>query len=189
MKSAIIKLLILGATSLFFACSSPIKHVIVSPEISIVNSNLYQNKQAQLSFSGLRRSNHIVQILRSNQAAELYSPQQSLVSTVESSLTSALKANGLNVQSLATNQIEVIIDSAMVSVHQELLKYTANNEMNVRVVVNNSQGTLTKAFRITGKSNGPFKADLAVLERDFNQQLATLLTQIVQNDELQSFIQ
>ena len=60
--------------------------------------------------------------------------------------------------------------------------------MDFRVVINNGSGTLTKSFKITGKSNGPLKADIAVLERDFNQQLAKLLTQIVQNQEIQKFI-
>jgi len=189
MKSIIIKLLILSSTTLLLACSTPIKHVIVSPELNIANSNAFQQKQAQLRFSDLRQTSHIVQVLRIGEAAELYSPQQAIVNVVETSLTSALKANGLQIQTLAANQVEVIIDNALISVQQEMLKYSANNQMNFRVVINNAQGSLTKSFKITGTSNGPFKADIAVLERDFNQQLAKLLTQIVENEELQQFIQ
>lgn len=189
MKSGIIKLLLLSSTTLFLACSTPLKQVIVSPELSITSSNVFQQKQAQLSFSDLRTTSHIVQILRIGEAAQLYSPQQSIVSIVEASLTSALKANGLQIQPLAANQVEVIIDNALISVHQDMLKYGASNQMNIRVVIKNSQGTLTKSFKVSGTNNGPLKADLAVLERDFNQQLASLLTQIVQSEELQQFIQ
>lgn len=189
MKSSIIKLLLLSSTTLFLlACSSPVTHVIVSPELSNVKSNVYQDKQVQLRFTDLRSSNHIVQVLRLDEPAQLYSAQEPIVSIVEKSLTSALKANGLQVTPLAANQVEVIIDNALVNVQQELLKYSANNQMDFRVVINNGNGTLTKSFKITGKSNGPLKADIAVLERDFNQQLAKLLTQIVQNQEIQKFI-
>ena len=189
MKSNIIKLLTLSCTILLLACSSPIKQVIVSPELNIASSNVFQQKQAQLRISDLRPVNHIVQVMRIDEAAQLYSPQQAIASVVETSLTSALKANGLNIQPLAANQIEVFIDSALVTVHQDLLKYGVNNQINFRVVINNAQGTLTKSFKVSGTSSGPLKVDLAVLERDFNQQLAKLLTQIVQNEELQQFIQ
>ncbi len=189
MKSVIAKYLLIISTALLLACSAPLKHVIVSPELNLGSSNAYQQKQVQISFSDLRRSNHIVQILRIDQAAELYSPQQPIVNVVEKTLTSALKAHGLEIQPLAVNQVEVIIDSALINVQQELLKYVASNEIDIRVVINNGKSTLTKSFKITGKSNGPFSADIAVLERDFNQQLAKLLSQIVQSEELQAFIQ
>lgn len=189
MKSIIIKLLALNATVLLFACSAPVTHVIVSPELHLANSNVFQQKQVQLRVEDLRPLNHIVQISRIDEAAQLYSAQQPITEVINSTLTSALKASGLQIQPQAANQVEIIIDNALVSVQQGLLKYSANNQMEVRVVINNSVGSLTKVFKITGKSNGPLKADLAVLERDFNQQLAKLLRQIVQNEELQQFIQ
>jgi uncharacterized lipoprotein len=189
MKSIINKLLILSSTVLVFACSVPVKHVIVSPELNMTSSNAFQQKQVNLRFQDLRPLNHIVQISRLDQAAELYSPQLPLIEVVERELTSALKANGLQIQPLAANQVDVIIDSALVSVQQELLKYSANNLIDFRVVITSGQGTLTKSFKISGNSNGPLKADLPVLERDFNQQLAKLLSQIVQSEELQQFIQ
>ncbi|MBA6292876.1 hypothetical protein H4J58_04920 [Colwellia sp. MB3u-70] len=189
MKSSVIKVLLLSATSLLFACSAPIKQVIVSPEINVGSSNAFQQKQVQLRFSDLRRSNHVVQILRAGEATQLYSPQQRIVDIVSTALTPALIANGLKIQPLAVNQMDVIIDNALVSVQQQMLKYSASNQMIFRVVVNNGKNTLTKTFKITGTSNGPLKADLAVLERDFNQQLTELLSQIVQSEELQQFIQ
>jgi len=189
MKLSIIKLLVLSATSLLLACSTPIKQVIVSPEINVGSSDAFQQKQVQLRFSDLRRSNHIVQILRADEATQLYSPQQRIVDIVSAALTPALIANGLQIQPLAVNQVDVIIDNALVSVQQQMLKYSANHQMSFRVVVNNGKNTLTKTFKITGTSNGPLKADLAVLERDFNQQLTKLLSQIVQSEELQQFIQ
>jgi len=189
MKSFIIKLLVLSSSTLLLACSTPIKHVIVSPELHLGSSNAFQQKKVQLRVSDLRQASHIVQILRIGEAAQLYSPQQAIVDVVEQSLTSAFKANGLHIKPMAANQVEVIIDNALVSVQQEMVKYSANNQMNFRVVIDNAQGSLTKSFKITGTSNGTFKADIAVLERDFNQQLAKLLTQIVENEELQQFIQ
>ena len=188
MQSLILKGFIITLTTLLFACSSGVKHVIVNPELLTSSSNAYQQKQAQISFTDLRRANHIVQILRANAAAELYSPQQPLIDIIKTSLSAGLKKNGLQLQPLAANQIEVIVDNALISVQQELVKYQAHNAISVRVIANNGQKTLTKTFKISGNSNGPFSADIAVLERDFNQQLAKLLTQITNNKELQAFL-
>ena len=188
MNSKLTQILLIALTTLLIACSSPIKHVIVNPELLITNNNAFQQKQAQISFTDLRRTSHIVQILRDNEAAELYSPQQPLVDIVNASLSTGLKKNGLQLQPMAANQLDVIIDSALISVQQELVKYKAHNQIQIRVIAKSGQSTLTKTFKISGNSNGPFKADIAVLERDFNQQLAKLLTQITQNQELQSFV-
>ncbi|MGB1263787.1 MAG: YajG family lipoprotein [Cognaticolwellia sp.] len=188
MKSMIAKFLLVSSTSLLLACSSPISEVIVSPELNIASSNFYQQKQAKLRFSDLRTSNHIVQILRIGKATKTYPAQEPIINLVEASLTSAFQDSGLRVQPLAANQIHLIIDNALVSVQQELTKYSASNHMNFRVVINNGENTLTKSFKMSGNSIGPLTADIAVLERDFNQQLAKLLTQIVQSKEVQQFL-
>lgn len=188
MQSTLLTLFFITSVTLLTACSTPIKHVIVNPELRMTNSTVYQQKQAQISFTDLRKANHIVQVLRTNEAAELYSPQQPLVDTIKASLTASFKANALQLKPLATNKIDVIIDNALINVQQELVKYTANNEIILRVIAKSGQQTLTKTFKISGNSHGPFNADIAVLERDFNQQLGKLLTQITQNKELQLFI-
>ncbi|SEK66095.1 uncharacterized lipoprotein [Colwellia chukchiensis] len=188
MKSVILKLLILSTTVTLLACSTPIQQVIVSPELQLANSNVFQRQPVQLSVQDLRTSNHIVQISRPDKAAQLYSAQQPIAEVINASLSTAFKANGMQIQAQANTQLDVIIDSAIIKVDQAMLKYNASNQMILRVVISNHKGNLTKTFKITGNSNGPLTADLAVLERDFNQQLAKLLTQIVQNQELQQFI-
>jgi uncharacterized lipoprotein len=188
MQSTLLKLILLTSITLLFACSAKVKHIIVTPELSVISNNVYQQKQAQINFTDLRRSNRIVQVLRIDEAAELYSTQKPLVDIIKTSLSAGFKSSGLQLQPLASNKIEVFIDNALISVQQELLKYIANNEIVIRVVVKNGQKTLTKTFKISGKSNGPFNADIAVLERDFNQQLTKLLMQITQNEELRAFI-
>jgi uncharacterized lipoprotein len=188
MQSTLLKLFLITSTTLLFACSTQVKHVIVNPELSTVSNNAFQQKQAQISFTDLRRTNHIVQILRADEAAELYSPQEPLIDIIKTSLSAGFKTSGLQLQPLAASKIEVVVDNALISVQQELVKYTASNEITLRVITKNGQKTLTKTFKISGKSNGPFSADIAVLERDFNQQLAKLLTQVTQNKELHAFI-
>ena len=69
-----------------------------------------------------------------------------------------------------------------------MMKYQVNNELVIHVKVNNGEQTLSNTFKVRGTSEGPLSADIAVLERDFNQQLTKLLTQIISNVEIRNFI-
>lgn len=172
---------------ILLGCGSTIKHIIIAPELLTKSTNTYQQKQALLTFTDLRTLNHIAQIQRPNEeVAQLYSAQEALLPIVENTLTDAFKKNGLQIAPLAINQINVIIDKALINVQQDLVKYKATNSISLRIVIKNGESTLTKNFNINGNSNGPFNADIAVLERDFNQQLSKVLQQIVQNEEIQN---
>lgn len=171
------------------ACSNNVHHIIVSPEVMQTTSNHYQGKQANITFSDLRTISHIVQIKRPDtEVAQLYSAQNPLLPIIKTTLTAAFEKNALQVAPLASNQIDVIVEKALINVEQTLVKYQATNTLAIRVVVNNGKETLTKNFMTNGKSKGPFSADLAVLERDFNQQLSQLLLQIVENPDIKNAI-
>jgi uncharacterized lipoprotein len=177
---------------LLTACANKPTHVVVAPDLSITNSassqSAYLNKQASITITDLRSAQHVVQILRKDEAAEVYSSQQPLNKIIERTLSAEFKKQGLNIVPQANNAIEVIIDNGLISVQQEMLKYQVNNELVIRVKINNGTQTLSNTFKVRGTSEGPLNADIAVLERDFNQQLAKLLTQLISNVEIKHFI-
>jgi uncharacterized lipoprotein len=175
------------------ACNSTPSHIIIAPQLMNTTSIIYSNKQLNFSVVDNRIANHVVQILKANQAAQLFSSQDNLQKTIHTTLSQVLKKQGLVLTDLAIdkndiNKLTIYIDNALISVQQDTLKYKANNKITLRVVVTNQAQTLTKNFTTRGNSNGPLTADLAVLERDFNQQLSQLLTQILNNAELATAI-
>jgi uncharacterized lipoprotein len=177
---------------LLTACANKPTHVVIAPDLSITNSasnqSNYQNKQASLTVTDMRTVQHVVQILRKDEAAEVYSSQQPLNQIIEQTLTAEFKKQGLEINAQAGNIIEIIIDNGLISVQQEMIKYKVNNELVIRVTVNNGAQTLSNTFKVRGTSEGPLKADIAVLERDFSQQLTQLLSQVITNSEIQRFI-
>ena len=186
-KQAAITLLVLLS-----ACANKPTHVVIAPDLSIINSSSsqteYQNKQARITVTDIRSAQHVVQILRKDEAAEIYSSQQPLSNVIEQTLISEFKKQGLAINAQANNAIEVIIENSLISVQQEMVKYQVNNELMIHVKVNNGEQTLSNTFKVRGTSEGPLSADIAVLERDFNQQLTKLLTQIISNVEIRNFI-
>jgi uncharacterized lipoprotein len=189
------KIKTLAATTLLLvltACANKPTYVVITPDLSINNGassqSAYQNKQASLTVTDLRSAQHVVQVLRKDEAAEVYSSQQPLNRIVEEALAAEFKKQGLDINAQAGNAIEIIIDNGLSSVQQEMMKYQVNNELVIRVTVNNGSQTLSNTFKVRGTSEGPLGADIAVLERDFSQQLTQLLSQVINNIEIQRFI-
>jgi uncharacterized lipoprotein len=189
------KLKTLATTTLLVlltACANKPTHVVIAPDLSITNNpsnqTEYQNKQASITVSDIRSAQHVVQILRKDEAAEIYSSQQPLSNIIKQTLISEFKKQGLAINAQAGNAIEIIIENSLISVQQEMMKYQVNNELVIHVKVNNGEQTLSNTFKVRGTSEGPLSADIAVLERDFNQQLTKLLTQIISNVEIRNFI-
>ena len=66
--------------------------------------------------------------------------------------------------------------------------FKSENKLAIHFIVKNKDKRLTKTFNSKGKSNGAFKADIAVLETDFTQQLTELLTKALANTEIQEVL-
>ncbi len=148
---------------------------------------IYDQVAASLTVTDLRTSNHVIQILKAGKAADLYSPSAPVSQVFEHALTQVFNQQGMSTNGGAIN-IEVLIDKAIVSVQQQTLKYQANSDIQLRVVVSNGEQTLTNTVKSKGNSNGPLSADIAVLERDLNQQLAKVVNDITQNPKMIALI-
>ncbi len=170
------------------ACTNTPSHLIVAPDIHTTQGLHYSDKQTQLDVVDMRTANHIVQILREGEAATLISAQVRLEEIIKQTLTKQWQKQGLKVSSLATNTIKIAIEKAVISVSQQTMNYQSQTEIILKVTVNNGLQTLTSTFKNRGNSKGPLKADIAVLERNFNQRLSSLLTQVLANKKINTFI-
>jgi uncharacterized lipoprotein len=169
-------------------CASAPSHLIIAPEIMSTSVSQHANQQASLNVVDMRTAIHVVQILREGEAATLFSAQKRLEDIIKSSLSKHWKQQGLAIQATAINSINIAIEKAVISVTQETLSYEVQTEIVLKVSINNGIQTLTSTFNNRGNSKGPFKADIAVLERNFNQRLANLLQQILANDKINNFL-
>lgn len=170
------------------ACSSTPSHLIVAPDVTVPSHSVYNNKQAQLTVTDMRTSNHIVQILKEGEAATILSSQERLESIINKNLSNNWQKQGLSITALASTAINIDIEKAIISVEQETMKYRTQSEIIIKITIDNGQQTLTNTFKNRGNSEGALKADIAVLERDFNQNLNTLLLSILNIKDIKAFL-
>lgn len=185
---------LLSITALIFTfflsgCASNPSHLIIAPEITSSSVNQHLGKQTTLNVIDMRTANHIVQILRKDKAATIFSAQQRLEDIINKNLSKHWQQQGLTIQPNAVNTINISIEKAMISVEQATMSYQVQTEIVLKVMINNGKQTLTSTFRNTGSSKGPFQADVAVFERNFNQRLANLLQEILANEKINNFLQ
>jgi uncharacterized lipoprotein len=170
------------------ACTHQPSHLIVAPQLSLSKHESYQGHQAQLQVSDMRIADHIIEIIEPDKARQIYSSQTRLDTILQKQLAAQYVRQGLSLRLGAENNIALYIDQAKVKVAQQTFKYQVKSEIVMRVIVTNKKQTLTKTFRQSGTSEGPLQADIAVLERDFNQNLSQLLQQILTNSDLQDIL-
>lgn len=173
---------------LLSACSSSVKHLVIAPYILTASNTQLSAQSINISTSDLRTAQHMLQIIREDQAAQLITSQSSLAEIVDKSLTAAFKKSGAQVTPAGNNVLNIVINKALINVNQSMMKYNANNIIELSISVDNGEQTLTKSYRSSGKSEGPLQADIAVLERDFNQQLSKVITNIVNDPQLIEFM-
>lgn len=183
-KTSLWVLFLLPVGLMLNGCATNPHKVIIAPELATTSTIFHRNKQAQLKVADMRTASHIVQIKREGKASTLISAQEKLEDTIEKTLKEHWQAQHLVIMDSALNKIHVTIEKAIISVEQSLLKYSVQTEIVVKVTVNNGSVTLTNTFTNRGNSEGPLKADVAVLERQFNQGLANLLQQILTSTKI-----
>lgn len=191
LKKILLPILVSFFILLLNGCANSKQKLIIAPQVTEKFSNLYAQISVNLKTSDTRASAHIVQILRKDKAAELINSAIPISIIVEKSISNIFKQQGLKITNTNIGNkinITIFIDTALISVEQDLMKYQVNNTISLRLQTVKANNTLTKNFNSHGKSNGPLNADLAVLERDFNQQLAKLIQQIAADTEIQTFI-
>lgn len=170
------------------ACANMPSHLIVAPDLVDAPRISPINKQAKLNVTDMRTAKHIVQILREGEAATLLSAQESLETTIKNALQQHWPKQGVTINNNSINELTITIDKAVISVTQETMRYKVQTEIVLIVSVKNGSETLTSTFNNRGNSEGPLQADIAVLERNFNQRLTSLLQQILVNEKINNFI-
>lgn len=169
-------------------CANIPNNVIVSPDNIITPAIFHNNKQAQLEVIDMRTSNHVIQIMREGEASTLVSAKERLEDTIKRNLSLHWEKQGLVLNDIGINTINVAIEKAVISVTQEMMTYKVQTEIILKVTINNGSQTLSNTFSNRGNSNGPLQADVAVLERNFNQRLTKLLQQILANKKISGFL-
>lgn len=189
MKKLFIRIISILIIVTVTGCSSS-QPLILSPEIQSNNTNniRYIGKSSTLVVNDIRPDKSIIAVMNNGKITKKIASQLPLSSIIHQNLSTEYTQQGLKIQSIAEQKINIDIEQATIHVQQGLFNYTSNRNIVLKVTMSKNANSISKTYSLKGTNEGPLKADLAVLGRDFNHGLGKLLTQIINDPELQQAI-
>lgn len=184
MKYTIVLLLIIICSG----CSSTAPSHFTVDTTSQLPANILTNHAVNINVTDLRVRQDILQL--ENDGKFTYIPSQVPTTTfIKQGLTASFNQQlGRNYQSNSNNSIHVNVEKMAVKLNQETFAYDTKSLIVLAVTINNGNKTLNKTFKRQGTSHGPLKADIAVLEQNFNQLLTLLFNDISKDSQVIDYL-
>ncbi|WNC67606.1 YajG family lipoprotein [Thalassotalea nanhaiensis] len=173
---------------LIAGCASEPTAITLNPTVTNDTGKVYKNLSAKISVNDLRSTAHIVELLSAEDPSTLIGTTSSLREVLVSKFSTELTSQGLNVADSSDLKVEFNVERARTYVNQDVLDYRANTIIKLKVKVENPAQTLSKTFTLRATTRGALTADIDELQRDFNIQLAKLILQVLEDQQLQEFI-
>ncbi|NMP17890.1 YajG family lipoprotein [Thalassotalea sp. Y01] len=170
------------------ACAQDPNTISLNPKVNAHANKVYDDLNAKISVYDLRSTAHIVEVLSADRPSTLISSADSLKDVLNSEFSDQLALQGLKLNNGSDLQVQFQVERARTYVNQDVLDYRANTIIKLRVKVENPAQTLSKTFTLRATTRGALSADIDELQKDFNVQLAKLIIQVVEDEQLQQFI-
>ncbi|WP_371378295.1 YajG family lipoprotein [Thalassotalea aquiviva] len=180
---------VISIALLLAACASEPETITLKPQLTNKPMQVYSTKPASLSVYDNRAQSHIVEIITSQENSSVINTDVPLSSVLDQQFSQEMANQGLVFShENADLSINFQVKRARTYVNQDVLDYRANTIIKLNVIVENPAQTLSKTFTLRATNRGPLKANVDKLQKDFNLQLSKLIVQVLEDEQLQSFI-
>lgn len=168
------------------ACQSLPERIIIAPNYTAA-AQLSIANNIDLSVQDNRETHTTLRILKKDDVTKVAS--NDLEHSLNSALSKALKTNGVNINASSQNQMTLHIHQLEVIVKQQTLKYRSEGIIELEVKLNKGKRSFNKYYNGSQNSEGPLIFDKAKVEGQLNTLLEQMISRIVNDVELQEFLQ
>ncbi len=186
MKTRLLSAAVITA-ALLSGCAAQPDHLLLSPIVT-TQANLPATN-LQVEVEDHRVGNYLVKINENDDRHRLIAPAEKLTVTLKRGLLEAFNQQGARTGGHADVVVTVVIEQMLTSVEQSVLKYDAVSEAQVTAIIQAADTTLRKPFSAKRSRSEPLKPAMATLESDLNQLMEILIRTIVDDEEVNQFLQ
>lgn len=181
-------LILIAATSLLAACATAPTHVALSPAMPKVTQ---QTSMSSLALQTLdnRRTPFALRFNSDSSKMKTYNPSESPSIQLDQVFRQGFAQAGYQIDPGATNNVELQLTELLTDVTENTFGYEANTKIVIDVIAKNSSQTLNKQYSAKGLLKGPLSPDFATLELDINKLLGEISGSIINDPELNQFLQ
>ncbi|MDB2386475.1 YajG family lipoprotein [Shewanella sp.] len=182
--------LIIAATFSLIGCASQAPtHIALNPEVPSITSQTSTEQAIAINTVDMRSANFIVRFNHGDKAARLVSPSEAPRRQIEQVLKEGFTQAGYRINPSASTHLQFQLETLLTDVDETTFGFEANTQVVINVIASHRQQSLTKRYRIKGLLKGPFSADFASLELEMNKLLGELTHTIINDPELNQFVQ
>ncbi|MCG9697381.1 YajG family lipoprotein [Shewanella sp. Isolate11] len=184
----IIPLLISAVVLCGCATQTP-THMALNPQTPAITTLAAQATPIAIEMIDTRPANFVARFDQGSDAAKLVSPSEAPRQQLDQVFRQGFTKAGYVIDPSSPQHIQIQLEKLLTDVKDAALSYEAKNEIIINVIASNKVRTFTKRYTGHNQVSGPFNSDFATLELAMNNLLNDLTSKIINDPELNQFIQ
>ena len=182
-------LLITTAITLCGCATQTPSHIALEPQVPQVQHQTHSLQNLAIETIDTRSANFIVRFNNEGDAAKLVSPSEAPRRQIDAVFRKGFTQAGYQIDPSAVQHVQFQLEQLLTDVNESTFGFEAKSNIIINVIAKNSTQELTKRYTARGTLSGPFSADFATLELEINKLLGQLSGDIINDPELNQFIQ
>lgn len=183
-------LLTLTLPLLFAGCANQTPtHMAFSPQVPNVTPQTNQPVPISLETIDTRTVNYVARFIEEGEKTRLVEPSEAPKLQLDDVFRSGFAQTGYQIDPSATHSVQIQLAELQMDVTKKTFGYEAKHNVLIAVQAKNSTQELVKRYKAKGTLNGPLSPDFATLELDMNKLLGQLTSDILNDPELNQFLQ
>lgn len=181
-------LLLLAALMLGGCATHWPETAMLNPQVIPSNQQYYSGNRITMEGVDKREAAYVFSIKKKEKAAVLVNSEQPLNNLLAEKLAEGLRSQGLEVGNSGTTNLTLAISTAAVTVEEKTFTYVTKSKVSLQVIADFQGNKLTKQFNMSSSKEEPGEPSMADLESTLNQQLGSLLQQIMADEALRGYL-
>lgn len=161
---------------------------LLNPQVIPSNQQYYSGNRITMEGVDKREAAYVFSIKKKEKAPVLVNSSQPLNSLLAEKLAEGLRSQGLEVGNSGTTNLTLAISTAAVTVEEKTFTYVTKSRVSLQVIADFQGSKLTKQFNMSSSKESPGEPSMADLESTLNQQLGSVLQQIMADEALRGYL-
>ncbi len=161
----------------------------LNPQVPVITTQVPQDTPIAIEMLDTRSANFVARFNQGNDAAKLVSPSETPRQQLDQVFRQGFTKAGYVIDPSSPQHIQIQLEKLLTDVKDSALSYEAENNIVINVIASNKVKTFTKRYSGQNKVSGPFSSNFATLELAMNTLLNELTSKIINDPELNQFIQ
>ncbi len=183
-------LLTLTFPLLFAGCASQNPtHMAFSPQVPNIRQQTAQLVPIALETVDTRTVDYVARFIEEGTKTRLVGPSEPPKLLLDEVFRAGFAQAGYQIDPSATNSVQIQLEELQMDITKKTFGYEAKHSVLIAVQAKNSTQELVKRYKAKGTLKGPLTPDFATLELDMNKLLGQLTGEILNDPELNQFLQ